>query len=433
MLPHSQVPGHRRLFRTVALALFILLSVALAATLWRSLPPRSVTMATGAAGGAYQSLAERYRAILARDGVRLNLVKTNGALDSLARLGDPQSGISVALVQAGITSERESPGIVSLGTLGYEPVWVFYRGFELSTARGWAKGKRISVGPEGSGSRKLSLELAGALGIDLAEVRLSGLDPDAAADALLSGELDMVMTVASWELPAVRRLLDAESIKTAGFPRADAHVALRPYLNKLVLPRGVVDLARDRPPADLVLVAPKTSLVVRADLHPAIQYLLLRAAAEVHAPPGLFKSAGQFPAAEPIDLPLSDTAHTYYKSGSPFLQRYLPFWVAALASQLLIMLIPLVGIAYPLLRIAPGLYGWSMRRRVYRLYGELKFIDAQVDARGATAPVDDLRLEIDQLDRRVNRMRTPLAFAQMLYTLRHHISLVRARLEKRQP
>jgi TRAP-type uncharacterized transport system substrate-binding protein len=430
--PHPPATGRLSRFQTIALALVILLPVVLVALLWRSMPPRNVTMATDAAGGAYHDLAGRYRAILARDGVRLNLVETDGSLDSLARLRDPRSGVSVALLQAGITSERESPGMVSLGTLGYEPVWVFYRGFELGTAMGWAKGKRVAVGPEGSGTRKLALDLFGALGIDVREVRLSDLTADAAADALQRGELDIVVMVASWELPVVRRLLTAESIKTASFPRADAHVALRPYLTKLILPRGVADLARDRPPTDLVLVAPKTSLVVRADLHPAIQYLLLRAAAEVHAAPGLFKNAGQFPAAEPIDLPLSDAAQSYYKTGSPVLQRYLPFWVAALASQLLIVLIPLVGLAYPLLRVAPGLYSWGMRRRIYQLYGELKFIDAQLDARDARAPVDDLRLEIDRLERHVNHMRTPLAFAQMLYTLRHHISLVRARLDKRQ-
>ena len=432
MLPDPKASGHRRLSQIIALALLVPLPVVLAAMLWRSLPPRSVTMATGAAGGAYHQLGGRYREILARDGVRLDLVETNGALDNLARMHDPRSGVSVALAQGGITSERESPGIVSLGTLGYEPVWVFCHGFEPRAGRGWAKGKRVAIGPEGSGTHKLALDLFGALGVDLGTVRLSDLAGDAAADALLRGELDMAWVVASWEIPVVRRLLTADTIKTVSFPRADAHVALRPYLTKLILPQGVADLARNRPPADLTLVAPKFSLVVRSDLHPAVQYLLLRAATEVHAAPGPFQRAGQFPAAEPIDFPLSETAGNYYKSGSPFLQRYLPFWLAALASQLLIVFIPLVGIAYPLLRFGPVLYGWGMRRRIYRLYGELKFVDAELDVRDAKAPVDDLLAEIDRLEHYVNRMRTPLAFAQMLYTLQHHISLVRARLEKRQ-
>jgi TRAP-type uncharacterized transport system substrate-binding protein len=170
--------------------------------------------------------------------VRLNLVETNGTLDTLARLDDPRSGVSVALAQGGITSERESPGIASLGTLGYEPVWVFCRGFEPHAGTGWAKGKRVAVGPEGSGTHKLALDLFGALGVDLGTVRLSDLAGDAAAAALLRGELDMAWVVASWEMPVVRRLLTAETIKTASFPRADAHVALRPYLTKLILPQG---------------------------------------------------------------------------------------------------------------------------------------------------------------------------------------------------
>jgi TRAP-type uncharacterized transport system substrate-binding protein len=432
MLPDPKDTGRRRLHRTVALLLVALLPLALTATFWRSMPPRNVTMATGTAGGAYEAIGQRYRAILARHGVRLELVNTSGAVDNLARLRDPRSRVSVALVQGGITSETESPGIQSLGTVGYEPVWVFYRGFELSTTTtGWPKGKRVNVGPEGSGTRQLSLDMLGVLGVDPGTMRLSGLDGDAAADALLRGEIDMVMLVASWEVPAVRRLLTAERIKVASFARADAHVALRPYLSKVILPQGVADLAHNRPPTELVLVAPKMSLLVRADLHPAIQHLLLQAAAEVHASPGVFQRAGEFPAPEPFDVPLSETASNYYKSGSPFLQRYLPFWIAALASQMLILFIPLLGIAYPLLRVAPGLYGWGMRRRIYRLYGELRFLDAQLDARDRGAPVDDLRAELDRLERNANRMHTPLAFSQMLFILRDHINLVRGRLDRR--
>jgi TRAP-type uncharacterized transport system substrate-binding protein len=431
MFPDPKVTGRRRLYRNVALLVIALISVALTATFWQSMPPHTVTMATGAAGGAYDAIGQRYRAILARQGVRLELMQTAGAVDNLARLRDPRAGVSAALAQGGITSESESPGIQSLGTVGFEPVWVFYRGFELHTTTGWAKGKRVNVGPEGSGARKLSLELLRALGVDPGTMRLSGLDGEAAADALLRGEIDMAMLVASWDVPAVRRLLTAEQISVASFPRADAHVALRPYLSKLILPQGVADMAHNRPPTGLVLVAPKTSLVVRADLHPAIQQLLLQAATEVHASPGVFQRAGQFPAPEPIDVPLSDTARNYYKSGSPFLQRYLPFWIAALASQLLLLLIPLLGIAYPLMRVAPGLYGWGMRRRIYRLYGELRLLDAQLDTRDPGAPVDDLRAELDQLERYANRMHTPLAFSQMLFILRDHINLVRGRLEKR--
>jgi len=168
--------------------------------------------------------------------------------------------------------------------------------------------------------------------------------------------------------------------------------------------------------------------VVRKDLHPAIQYLLLDAAREIHGGPGIFQKVGQFPAAEAIDVPLSDHARTFYTSGRPFLQRYLPFWLAVFAGQLLVLLIPVVGVLYPLLRLAPALYGWSMRRRIFRLYGELKFLDDELDRRGHEA-VADVRTRLDHLEQRTNHMKVPLAFRQLQYTLRLHIGVVRQRLQ----
>jgi TRAP-type uncharacterized transport system substrate-binding protein len=358
-------------------------------------------------------------------------VPTNGSLDNLARLRDPQSDVSIALLQGGVTTHAEANGLVSLGTVVYEPVWVFYRGDDLGLREGWAADRRISVGPEGSGTRKLALDIVGLLGLQDQRATLVGLPSREAVEALLGGEVDLVVLVSPFDGQSVQRLLNAPGIKVANFVRADAHVALRPFLNKLTLPRGVVDLKGDLPPQDVTLVAPKASLVVRDSLHPAVQHLLLQAAVEVHSPPALFQQAGQFPAAEPVDLPLSETARNYYKSGSPLLNRYLPFWAAALVSELLRLLIPVVAVAYPLLRIAPGIYGWGMRRRIFRLYGELKYIETQLETRDAKAAMDDLRERIDWLEARANHMRTPRAFAHMVYTLRLHIRMVRDRIEKR--
>jgi TRAP transporter TAXI family solute receptor len=426
---HDETRWRRRLYLVLVTGVLVL--AVLVVALVQSLPPRTVRMATGEASGAYHEIGRRYREILARDGVQLELVETRGSVDNLARLRDAASGVSVALAQGGAMTHEEGAGIVSLGTVAYEPVWAFYRGADLGLqARDWAVGKRISVGQEGSGTRRLAREVLALLGFDK-DAQLLDLPSGESVQALLGGELDMVVLVEPIGAPAVQRLLVEPDIKLASFVRADAHVALRPYLNKRTLPQGVVDLRRNRPPQDVTLIAPKASLVVRSDLHPAIQYLLLQAAAEVHSRPELFQRAGEFPAAEPIDVPLSVPAANYYKSGSPFLQRYLPFWIAALASELLRMLIPLVAVIYPLLRLAPGVYGWGMRRRIFRLYGELKFIETQLEARDLKMPVDDLRQAMDQLELRANHMRTPSAFAHMLYTLRLHTRMVRERLDRR--
>jgi len=246
---------------------------------------------------------------------------------------------------------------------------------------------------------------------------------------LLKGEIDAATMATTWDTEAVRQLLASSEVNLFGSPRADAYVALYPYLTKLVVPAGVGNLATNRPAADVNLVASEASLIVRKDLHPAIKSLLLEAATEVNSAGGLFQRRGQFPAPERVDLPISTDARQFYRSGPPFLQRYLPYGWAVLVSRILVLLIPIVGVAYPLLRSAPALYAWNMRRRVFRLYGELKLIEIEHDARGGQAD-DELRSRLQRLADRANHLYVPPAFAQFLYQLRYHIGLVRERLQQ---
>jgi hypothetical protein len=257
---------------------------------------------------------------------------------------------------------------------------------------------------------------------------LFGFTPEVAGEKLIAGDIDVAFIVASWDAPVVQRLITAEGIELRSFPRADAYIGLYPFLNKVVLPAGIGDLARNRPPSDVLLVAPKASLAVRADLHPAIQYLLLNAAAQVHSGPGIFQKAGQFPAAESIDIPLSAEAQRFYKSGRPFLQDYLPFWVALLTGRLLVVLIPLAALLYPLFKFPPRMYDWIMRSKITRLHDEMRSIEREIEAQGQGHDSDALIAKLDQLDQRANHLRLPTAYASMLYMLRTHIDLVRERL-----
>jgi TRAP-type uncharacterized transport system substrate-binding protein len=417
----------RRVLVSVAVGLIVGALLVTAAVL-DPLPPRTVVMATGAQGGAYAEAARRYQAVLARSGVHLELRATSGSVENLELLRDPKSGVSLALVQGGLTTAKESADVVSLGTVFYEPVWIFGRGTpSLEPGAQVFKG-RISIGEPGSGTRVLSTELLASIGQDQSRVEVVEMSNADAGEALLRGDLDLAIMVSGWEAPIVHRLLTAPGITTLSAPRADAQVALRPYLSKLILPRGVADLVSDRPPADVQLIADKASLLVRKDLHPAIQYLLLDAASETHGAPGIFNRAGQFPAAEPVDLPLSEPARQYYRSGVPWLQRNLPFWLASLATQALVLLVPIVGVIYPLFRILPAFYGWIMRGRIFRLYGELKFLEAELEARGVDKAGPELSVKLDQLEERANHMHLPKSFAHMLYTLRMHIEIVRKRI-----
>lgn len=421
---------HRYLVITL-IALVMLTGVLtwLAFVAFRPTPPRSVTMAIDPEGSFNAVAAKRYRELLRRDGIELRLAPSAGAVESVAQLQDPKSGVSIAIISSGITDEQKSPDLISLGTLYYEPLWGFSRGRVVRKHEDLV-GLRISIGPEGSGSHALATEFLARVGIiDQKSATLLSLPAEDSAAKLQSGEIDTAILLDAWETPIVHELLTAQGVSLDGVPRADAFIALYPFLHKLVLPAGVADMKENRPPNDVVLLATKASLVVRRDLHPAIQYRLLEAASRVHSAAGLFHAAGQFPAPEVIDLPLGTHARQFYKTGPPFLQRHLPFWLAVLAQQLLVLLIPVAGVVYPLLRFSPAIYRWWQHRRIYRLYSELMALEGEM----ASSPADHTEKYIErlnQLEDRASHLSLPIAFQPLLYALRQHVGVVRERIQK---
>jgi len=399
------------------------------AVLW-TLPPRSIVMATGAEGGDYYELGKRYRAALAQDGVDVQLVPTAGAVENLKLLRDPASRVSVALMQGGVIGAATASGLESLGMMFYEPYWWFRRAGITESGVAGLRGRKISVGPEGSGTRALSLPLLARAGIDAENSELLPLPPRATAEKLKAGDIDVAFMVASSQSPVVQELLADDRVVLTSYARADALVALYPFLTKLTLPRGAADLAKDRPPADVTLIASKASLVIRGDLHPAIQYLLLNAATEIHGDASVFRRPNQFPAAEGVELPLSSEALRFYKSGLPFLHEYFTFWMAELIGRLAIVLIPIFGVLLPMVHFLPRIYNWAMRSRILRMYGELRLLEETTSRDPASNKRDMLAL-LDRLEEQVNHLKVPVAYANLLYELRTHIDLVREALKKR--
>ena len=405
------------------------LAVALLVAVWLFNPPqRRIRLAVGPADGVEYHFAQRYSEIVKGEAVQLELVVTTGALANLALLQDPKSGVDAALIEGGTTTAEKSPGLVSLGTVYYRPIWVFYRGVMPPPGQPWPPTLRVALGPEGGNPASLTRRLLIETGATF-EANDLLLERRAAADSLLAGTIDIAVIEAPWESPEVQQLLRADGVNLAGFERAEARVALHPELTRLTLPEGVVDLARNIPAHDVNLVAAKMSMAAKQNLHPSLQYLVLEALAVVHGGPGIFQRAGQFPAPEAGDLPLSKAAASYHKSGTPFLQRTLPFWVAATLSQIGLLLIPLLGIAYPVLRGAPALYAAFMRRRVTRLYSHLKQLEREM-AEGKVTDPASLLAELDALDARARRVHAGTAYVSMVYTLRQHIQLIRDRLAR---
>jgi TRAP transporter TAXI family solute receptor len=390
----------------------------------RFLPPRTVVMTTGPEGSAYRDLGEKYKKVLARSGVTLELRPSRGDIENLQKLQDAASGASVGFAASGLRAESDSPDIVSLGTIAYYPLWVFCRGITGADHLRELRGKRVAVGQEGSGTRPIALELFRVNELEKA-VTLISLPFAESGDALLAGEIDCTCMLTTPEAPAVRKLLSDKRANLLDFARADAYVALYPYLRKVVVPEGVGNLPANLPPRDVTLIASTANLLVREDLHPAIQFLLLEAADEIHSPAGILNRREQFPTAEPGDFPLSSEARSFYKSGGNFLQKHLPFWLWAFAAHFLLYVIPLAAILYPLSKAIPAVIDLVMDTRLNKIYGQLRDLEGRIDD---GEPHKDLANTLRDLEQKTMQLHLPTKYDRALYTLRQHLNLVRERI-----
>ncbi len=405
----------------------------LAAQFIKPAPPDHLYISSGAPGGSYQLYVERYRQVLAKNGIELREQPSAGSIENLKRLLDEQDDTEIALVQSGTANGVNTDKLFSLGYLYHEPLWVFYRGRQELDRLTQLKGRRIAIGPEGSGTRKLALQLLADNGIDARNAVLLPLGGLAAAEALHMRKVDAVFLVGTERSAAVWTLLYAEGVRLMSFAHAEAYARRHPYLVRLTLPQGAIDMVRNIPPRDVALVSPMATLVAHDSAHPALVWLLLEAAQEVHREAGIFQRPGEFPRPGDADFPLAPQAERFYKSGKPFLQRYLPFWLANLIDRMVVMLVPFFALLIPILKFAPGLYSWRVRSRIYRRYGELKFLEAQVEANPELHGRAEWLEKLDRIDEDVQHIPTPLAFADMLYTLRSHVELVRATILRRAP
>jgi TRAP transporter TAXI family solute receptor len=421
-------PGrHLAVYALVAAALLALATWAVI-HLAGPAPPKVVVMSTGALDGAYHAFALRYKAHLAQFGITLELKPSAGSVENLERLKARKEGVALALIQGGIANAENAPGLVTLGSMFYEPNWVFYRSAREIDLGNQLRGKRIAIGPPGSGTRAIGLQVLRDTGLAEPPTVLSELGGMAAAKALQAGELDAVYYVAAPDAPAVQHLLAAPGVRLLNPRRAEAFARRMPYLHKLVLPEGAADLARNIPSKDVEMLAVAANLVAVEDIHPVIVDLMLEAAKKVHGGAGMFQRAGEFPAVLDLDLPLSLDAERFYKGSPSLLRRYLPFWMVVWVNRFIVVGIPLLILAIPFFRYIPAVYRWSTRRRIYRWYGELKVIEDAVRRREGAPALHSERLE--RLSDRVDRLHVPHAYAGELFALLVHIRLVRDMLKE---
>ncbi|MDB6111262.1 MAG: hypothetical protein JWR69_3012 [Pedosphaera sp.] len=423
------------LSRTLALATVLLTTLVLVSALFwffHSAPPHTITITGGPPGSAFETNAWKYSRILASNGVTLRILPSQGSLENLQRLQDPSFHVDIGFVQGGVSNPTNSGKLVSLGSVSYQPLMVFYRCTTPVTLLSDLKGKRLAIGPVGSGTRALASTLLELNGFGTnGPTTLMNLDAEEAAKALLENRADAVFLMGdSASTQIMRQLMLAPEIQLLDFKQADGYTRRVSYLNRLELPAGSIDFGRNIPARDTLLVGPTVELLARPDLHPALSDLLLEAAREVHGGAKLMQRKGEFPAPLEHDVPISPDASRYYKSGKSFLYRSLPFWLASLSNRILVAFVPLVIVLIPGLRIIPALYKWRMRMLIYRRYRALLAVER--DLLGELTPENRQALldRLATIEQSVNNMKVPASFGDQFYGLRGHIGFVRGRLDQ---
>jgi hypothetical protein len=396
-----------------------------------SAPPTTITITSGPDGSTFQRNAAKYARLLAARGVTLEILPSRGSEENLQRLNDPAVHVDVGFVQGGI-ADGSSGKLVSLGSISHQPLMVFYRGAPIELLS-QLSGKRLAIGPVGSGTRGLALTLLEANGIKVGgPTALLELDAEKASKALQGGTIDAAFLMGEAAPQSVmRELLRTPDIHLYSFVQAAAYARRFGYLSVLELPRGGIDLGSNIPAQDVSLVGPTIELIARKGLHPALSDLLLEAAQEVHGNGTLLQRKGEFPAPLEYDFRISSDAARFYKSGKSLFYRYLPFWLASLTSRIVVVFVPMIVVLIPILRSIPVVYRWRIRSRIFRWYRALVAVERELFTEVDSEKQKLLLRRLDQIEYSVNRMKVPTFYADLFYGLRGHIDFVRQLCNRR--
>jgi len=408
--------------------------VAVTALSWLALeyfvptPPGTVTIATGGNGTTFQHFGEQYRKRFARAGVNLIVRQTAGALDNLALLKDPNSGVQIGFLTGGLANSGDAPNLSSMGLISDVPFWIFSPSSESLDGLAQLRGKRIAVGPEGSAARYTAERLLSKANIDKKTATLLPFAGDAAVEALMDGRADVALLVGGSDAPSVAKLLTNPKLRLMNFSTADALTRVFPDMVKLVLPKGVIEVDPTNPPEDITLVGTTAKVLIRNNLHPAIVQLLAQTMKQEHEEPGLFQRNGQFPAAEDPEFPVSAIASDYYKNGPSFLARYLPFWMTVYAQRTIAFMLAALAIVFPAFGFAPRLYEWLIRQRMRKLYRRLRVVEVTLQGELTVAQIRLLENELAEIDRATRAV--PLRHSDLYFMIKYHLDQIRSRLAK---
>ncbi|WP_426957287.1 TAXI family TRAP transporter solute-binding subunit [Muricoccus radiodurans] len=390
-------------------------------------PPDTLRLAVSTdPQSAYTQTVAAYARALEQEHFKVERVPTQGSVDNLRLLREGR--VDLALVQGGVPSRDNAAGLVTMGQVFFEPAWVFIRNQPEGARPVQAlRGKRVAVGPEGSGTRVLALALLEANGLRADAIEPVPLAGNEAAEALAAGTIEAAIFVSAVPTDAINRLIRTEGVNLLNFgSRAEAYAANLPYLHPVRLPNAALSLAEDLPRGDVTMMAPAASLLARKDLNPQVAALMMRILRDTHRQRTLFSPEGRFPNGQNNEVPLQEDAQRFYEKGPSFLQSYLPFWVAVAVDRLWVLIIPLVTLLLPLARFAPSIYTWQMERQLYRVYHKVRQVDEESKAGLSMRTI----AKLDALEKEASELKLPDSYADRIYGLRRHIAWLRRRKEE---
>lgn len=415
--------------------LIFLLLIALAFLVWfaKPAPPKTVLMATGT-GGSYKVLGEKYRTYFEKKGIELRLVETHGSKENLQHLIDRKDPIQAAFVQGGMIATDNLSGVESLGSVDYEPVWIFYRKNSFNESlhvsdRDIAKLK-INIGPVGSGTHTQALKIFKLNNLNIQSPNLLSLSNADGVSALERGEIDGVFLVDGFDSLNVQKLIKNPDIKLASFQRADAYTRLMPYFEEVSVPMGGFDLGKNIPDHPVQLISTTTNLLIDDRLHPAIQVLFLEAAKDINGGKSYFAKAGEFPVYINTEAPLSEEAKFFYEKGTPTLMKFLPFWLAEFLERMFFLLLPFAAFAYPIIKSIPTYRTNLAKKQINAIYKELdKFEQTTIETFDPTRRGEYIEV-LNEMERKVLASRAAKLATAECYSLRNNIEYIRNALEK---
>lgn len=396
-------------------------------------PGRTLDFSAGQENSAYEGFAKQYAEELEKNQIKLRVHKSQGSQENLQQISDPESNIDIGFVQSGSTNQAdaEAKGLISLGSLFYEPIWIFYRSKKEITNLHDLKGQKINLGPDGYGVRRLFRQILEVNNLEESDVHIQQLESTPATVAFIEGKVDvLVMSTASDSL-LVQMLLQTPGVKLFDFVQAEAYTRRFPFLSHVLLPRGIVNMGKDIPSRDYHLISPTATLVAHESLHPALISLFLQAAKKIHGGANWFSRQGEFPSDRFTEIAVEPQAEKFYKNGPPFLQRYLSFWMSNFLERMWVLLIAFGALALPLSKIIPPLYVWRVRSRIYKWYGQLRSVEHALDdatPKQRKQIAQEQLQRLDEIEAKVNHISIPLSYAEELYGLRSHIQFVRKRI-----